>query len=293
MPSNTILTRLAQEPLVHFLCLGALIFGYFAATAAPETAEGGAGITIAAATIERSADGFTERTKRPPTPEELQGLIDELVRDEVLYREALALGLDRDDVVIRRLLRQKFEFVTQDLAVDPEPAADVLRAFYDAHAERYTRAAELSFSQIMFSPDRRGAAAETDATQALQALQAGLGREAADTMGDGGALAPHFDRLADYEIAAIFGPEFAQSVTAQDTGRWIGPIASSYGLHLVWIDSRLPGAVLPFEEVAGQVRDDWTYAQRKEANEGIYRKLLERYDVTIEPLVPAAAEGGS
>jgi parvulin-like peptidyl-prolyl isomerase len=223
----------------------------------------------------------------------LQGLIDELVRDEVLYREALALGLDRDDVVIRRLLRQKFEFVTQDLAVDPEPAEDVLRAFYDEHAERYTRAAELSFSQIMFSPDRRGPAAEADAAKALEALQTGSGREAADTLGDGGALAPHYDNLADYEIAAIFGPDFAQSVSAQETGRWIGPVASSYGLHLVWIESRVPGAALPFDEVAGQVRDDWTYAQRKKANDAIYRKLLERYDVTVEPLIPAVAEGGS
>ncbi len=190
---------MSREPLVHFLCLGGLVFAYFAATAEPERELGSNVISISATELERSALAWTQRWKRPPSAEELRGIVSEMVREEVLYREALALGLDRDDVVIRRLMRQKFEFVTQDLAFDAEPDEPTLRVFHKASSDRYSRAAELTFSQILFSPDRRGPAAEADALQALSDLKAAAGPEAANLLGDGGSLAPDYSGLADFD----------------------------------------------------------------------------------------------
>jgi peptidyl-prolyl cis-trans isomerase C len=282
--------RLATEPMVHFLLLGAVIFAWFAFAAPQEPVTEARQIVISRSLLERATLAWTQRAQREPTPVERQGIIDEVVREEVLYREALALGLDRDDVVIRSLLRQKFEFVTQDLGFDAEPDGAVLRAFHAANADRYRRAERLSFSQIAFSEDKRGPAAEADARRALADLQSGAGPEAAEVLGDGGALAPSYPDLADHEIEALFGPDFAKAILSVAPGRWSDPIRSSYGIHLVWVDSRTDGGLMPFEDVVDRVRADWMFEARRAANEAIYRALLDRYEVTLEPAVPPAGD---
>ena len=284
--------RLALEPMIHFLLLGGAIFAWFEVFADPapnSPAENR--IVISSDVLERATLSWTQRWSRPPDAEEMRGIVSELVREEVLYREALALGLDRDDVVIRNLLRQKFEFVTQDLGFDAEPDEAVLRAFYTQHADRYSQAASLSFSQIFFSLDKRGPTAEADARAALADLRTATAPDAAEVLGDGGVLAPSYQDIADFEIEARFGPEFATAVLSTDPGRWSEPVQSAYGLHLVWVEGRTAGAQLPFEQVAQRVRDDWVYEQRRLSNENIYRKLLERYEVTIES--PAASDAGT
>lgn len=274
---------------MHFLILGGAIFAWFDLTSPPQDVAEVDRIVITGAELERASLAWSQRRQRPPDPEELQGIVDELVRQEVLYREALALGLDRDDVVIRSLLRQKFEFVTQDLGYETEPDEAVLREYHAQNAERYSQAARLSFSQIMFSIDKRGSQAQADARQVLTDLQGGKGPEAAEILGDGGALGPAYDDLADFEIEALFGPDFSHAILTVEAGRWSGPIQSGFGYHLVWVTKRADGAPIPFAEVAQKVRDDWIYEQRAVSNEAIYRKLLERYDVTIEA-IPAQAE---
>jgi peptidyl-prolyl cis-trans isomerase C len=287
-----VVKRLVQEPLIHFLLLGGAIFVWFGIVAGPAPSlPQESRIVISSAMLERAALAWTQRAKRPPDAQELQGIVNEIVREEVLYREALALGLDRDDVVIRSLLRQKFEFVTQDLGFDAEPEEAVLRAFYAEHADRYSQAASLSFSQILFSEDKRGPAAEGDARRAFSDLQTATTPDAADVLGDGGALAPAYQDLADFEIEALFGPDFAAAIMGVEPGRWSEPIPSAYGLHLVWVDDRTSGSQQPFEEIKDQVRDDWVYEQRRLSNDSIYEKLLERYDVTIE--TPGASPDGT
>ncbi len=286
------INRLAHEPLIHFLLLGGAMFVWFGIVAAPAPSVPEENrIVISAAVLERATQAWTQRWSRPPDPQELQDLLNELVREEVLYREALALGLDRDDVVIRRLLRQKFEFVTQDLGFDAEPDEAVLRAFHTRHADRYVEAARLSFSQILFSEDKRGPSAATDARLALGDLQTATAPDAADVLGDGGALAPSYRNLAEFEITAQFGPEFAAAIMSVEPGRWSEPIRSAYGLHLIWVDGREAGSRMPFEDVVARVRDDWVYEQRRLSNESIFQKLLERYDVTIER--QAASQSGT
>jgi hypothetical protein len=276
------LGAMVREPLLHFLAIGAAIFGLYALTAEPETTATGDRIVVAGGDIARLSLLWEKRWQRPPTEDELRGLIDEHVREEVLYREALVLGLDRDDTVIRRHLRQKFEFLTQDLAIAHEPDPADLAAWFEANRERYRIPSRLSFTQVYFSLDRRGAAGEREARLALASLRDGASDADAAGLGDGTMLDDTYRDRTVQEMEALFGGEFAAALEGLEPGVWSGPIASGYGLHLVRIDARSPGEVPPFGEIEQQVRNDWDYEQRRQANEAIFQQLLTRYEVFVE-----------
>lgn len=275
-----------REPLAHFMLIGAALFAADWALSEPDLAPREDRIVVTAGEVDRLASFWEKRRLRQPSAAELEGLIEEYVREEVLYREALALGLDRDDVTIRRLLRQKYEFLTQDLAVAREPEPAKLRAWYEAHQDRYSAPARLSFTQVYFNTDRRGAGGERDAIVALASLQEDT--TTAGALGDGQLLDMDYRDRSEEEIAAVFGQEFASAVSGLEPGAWSGPIRSGYGIHLVRLNARSPGEALPFEVVADQVRNDWAYEQRQEANEELYRRLLERYEVSVERAGTAA-----
>jgi hypothetical protein len=284
--------RLVREPLVHFALLAGFLFVVLPEPEAVEHVPDDHRIVISAAEVERLAGAWTQRLQRPPSKSELAGIVREAIREQVLYREAMALGLDRDDVVIRRHLRQKYEFVTQDLAYDTEPDEATLRAQYDAHPDRYAESARVSFTHILFSTDRRGAAAEDDAVQALADLQAATGPQAADLLGDATSLPSDVETRDAVEVEAMFGPDFATALLRQEVGRWSGPIASGYGVHLVWVSERISGGRLAFEAVRQRVKDDWVYEQRVAANEAIFQKLLDRYEVVVESSTSASPDVG-
>lgn len=279
------LMSLAKEPLVQFLVFGVALFGVYAVVAEPEPSSDRDRIVVTAGEVERLANYWEKRRLRPPAPDELARMISEHVREEVLYREALALGLDRDDAVIRRLMRQKYEFVTQDLGFVPKPDRQTLLDWYDANAERYRTAPRLSFTQVQVSLDRRGTAGEQDALLMLASLRAGTSPGAIG--GDGQLLQADHREVPVYEIAALFGPGFAESLAELEPGKWSGPIQSGYGLHLVRVDKRAEGALPSFETVEAQLLADWTYEQRQMANDEIFARLLGRYEVVVER--PAAA----
>jgi hypothetical protein len=285
------LSRALREPLVHFLLIGAAIFGLDVLAATPDGSGASNRIVISGGDIDRLSDQWETLWQRPPTTDEINGFIEERIREEVFYREALALGLDRDDVVIRRLLRRKLEFVTQDILVPSEPPAAELTAYYEANADRYTRPPLLSFSQIYFATDRRGGAAGKDARVVLARLDEGLDESSAHAAGDGQLFPDTFTDQTTRDIEAVFGPEYAASVAHIEPGVWSGPIASAYGLHLVRIDARRAGAVLAYAEVADKVRADWDYEQRQKANDEMYRSLRARYEVIVEPAAQPKADG--
>jgi peptidyl-prolyl cis-trans isomerase C len=287
----TVMARLVREPLVHFALLAGLLFVVLSEPDTVDHVPDDRRIVISAAEVERLALAWTQRWQRPPSEDELAGMVREAIREQVLYREALALGLDRDDVVIRRHLRQKYEFVTQDLAYDTEPDEATLRAHYDAHPDRYAQSAQVSFTHILFSMDRRGAAAEADAVQALADLQSATGPEAADLLGDATSLPPDFEEMDAVEVEAMFGPDFATSLLRLEPRRWSGPIRSGYGLHLIWVSERIAGGPIEFKVVRQRVKDDWVYEQRVAANEAIFLKLLDRYEVVVEPPDPTGGDG--
>ena len=195
---------------------------------------------VSAAKVENLAGLFERTWRRPPTQAELDGLIADHVKEEILYREALALGLETDDIVIRRRLRQKMEFISEDVAPPAEPTEAELQAFLDEHAERFRSPSRLSFAQVYLSPDRRGEDAWSDAERLLVTLDAGKSDPAG--MGDPFLLEQDYRDLATPDVERLFGQAFAARVAEFPVGRWSGPVESGYGLHLVLVRERAPRA---------------------------------------------------
>jgi hypothetical protein len=219
------------------------------------------------------------RNGRPPTPDEERGLIDRFVDDEVLYRQALALGLDRGDLIVRRRLVQKMEFVLRGAAPPPEPSPAELQAFLDAHAERYGGKRAVSFRHVFLSRDRRGEGARDDAGKLLVALRAGADPGG---VGDPFLQGAAWRARTEPEIAVIFGDAFAKAVVDLPPGAWSEPIRSSYGEHLVRVDERVEASAPALATVLARVHDDWLSARRDDDDRASLRRLRELYVIDVE-----------
>jgi hypothetical protein len=278
--------KLLKEPLLHFMLLGAAIFGAYGLLS-KGTATEPRTLVVTQGRIEALATAFHRTWQRPPTASELDGLVRDYIREEVCAREAIALGLDKDDTVIRRRLRQKLEFVSEDITAQAEPTDDQLRAYLKGHPEAFRVEPQFTFSQVFLNPERRGDDLSRDAVQLLAQLrQAGTD---AGTLGDSLLLDHRFDALPAGVVAKQFGESFAATLGELPSGQWHGPIASGYGAHLVFVSERTEGRLPALEEVRDAVRREWANAQRLEANEKFYQTLLQRYTVTIEGPLPAKA----
>lgn len=282
--------RWTHEPLLHFLVLGALLFLVFSLFGP----RGGSGrVVVTPALVEHLADTFAMTWQRRPTEEELVALVDDHVKEEILYREAIALGLDDDDVVIRRRLRQKMEFLSEDVAIMAEPSEDDLARYLAAHPDDFRVESLTSFRHIFLSDERRGAASDAEASRLLDDLRSGAIDEAEATRGaDPFLLAASFEAVSEKAIAAQLGDGFAAALVGVPVGVWSGPIESAYGKHIVLVTERTEGRVPPLAEVRDAVEREWRSAERRKANEAFYAKLRERYDVTVE-IPPTAAAGAS
>lgn len=275
--------RWLREPLLHFVVLGAAIFGLHAAVAPPPR---DARILVTADFIAGLRDEHAARTGRPPTPEEERALVDRFVDEEVLYREAVALGLDRGDPIVRRRLAQKMAFVAEDGAAARDPSDAELEAYLAAHADRYRAPPRLSFRHVFLGRDRRGDPA-ADAQRLLPELTAGA---APDTLGDPFLQGASFARRAPADIEAVFGKAFTDALLAAPARVWTGPITSSYGAHLVRVEDRVEGALPPLSAVRARVRADLRDERREAALRAMREKLRARYRVEIEAPKPRVAE---
>jgi PPIC-type PPIASE domain len=285
--------RLAREPLLHFLLLGAVIFVVWGFRSRDDATRPGA-IVVTEARIASLATAFDRVWQRPPTTTELDGLIRDYVREEVMGREAMALGLGRDDTIIRRRLRQKLEFVTEDVAALAEPTEEQLRTYLAEYPDTFRAQARFTFSQVHLDPARRGANLARDVARLLAGLeQAGL-RADVSALGDSRMLDHQFVGLPTGDVDRQFGEGFAAKLAALAVGRWHGPIESGYGVHLVLVRERTEGRAPTLEDVRDAVRRAWMNARRQEANENFYQALLRRYTVTVErpPAVTGARETG-
>jgi hypothetical protein len=281
--------RILREPLLHFLLLGAAIFAAYGLVSKPRSDEPGK-IVISAGQVAAMAEGFTRTWRRPPTRAEMEGLIRDQVQEEVYCREAMALGLDRDDSIIRRRLRQKMEFVTDGVAALAEPTDDELSAFLKSHADTFRVQRQFTFSHVYLNPERHGENLARDTAQLLARLQQAGDKADISELGDSFLFEHKFQSLPASEIVKQFGEKFAAKLGELSPGQWHGPVESGYGVHLVWINERTEGRLPALAEVRDAVRREWGTARRLESNEKFYQELLKRYTVTIERAEPLAAK---
>jgi hypothetical protein len=281
MPALTSLAgRVLREPLVQFLLLGAgLFFLYQAVSPAPEAAP--SRIVVDAAQVARLAQQFERTWLRPPTRAELGGLIEEHIDEEILYREALALGLEKNDLVIRRRLRQKMDFLNEDLGAQREPTDAELQTYLDAHPDKFAAPARASFIHVYLKRERDLGAARARAEELRMRLEAGAIQ--AVEAGDATLLPRGLENASAREISSSFGEPFAAALDKVPAGAgWRGPIETEYGLHLVNVSARDPGGPLPLSMVRSAVEREWGAARRAEAKARFYTALRKRYAVSIE-----------
>jgi hypothetical protein len=273
--------QLLREPLVHFLLLGAALFGVFAWVDDSGSARAGH-IVITPGHIEHLTVGFTRTWQRLPTAQELAGLIDDYVREEVLYHEAVAMGLDRNDTIVRRRLRQKLEFLTEETAETVPPSDAELRTFLQQHPDAFRIEPRLAFQHVYLSRGRRGDNAEVTARQLLAQLSTGDDATDPTTLGDPFLLPPEFSLSSRSEIARLFGDAFATQLQQLVPDHWAGPFESAYGLHLVCVRERVDGRMPALAEVREAVQRAWFAARRKAVQEQFYQRLRARYTVVVE-----------
>ena len=275
--------KLLREPLVHFMFIGAfiyLLYGVFAESV-PEADD--KTIVVTAGEVEWMQSTWQKRWNRPPTAKEFDGLIQQYIREMVLYREALTMGLNKHDMVVRRRLAQKLEFLAKDLVALIPPTEEELQIYFDEHQGRYQEPMLYTFTQVFIDPDKRGDATLDDAEKIKATLI-----EKGDAIDDPGALGDSF-MLQNYypgkdqiEIQKQFGSGFTESLIALSAGEWHGPVLSGYGVHLVYISNVDEPPPPVFADVRERVVQEWTSDKSEELNEKFYANLREQYTVVIE-----------
>lgn len=279
------LRRWAREPLLHFILLGALLFVAYRWWGGDDERE--SEIVVSARTISGLAQGFTRTWQRPPTQQELDGLVEQHIKDEIYYREALAAGLDRDDTIVRQRLRQKMEFLQEDIAAQIEPSEADLRGYLERNAERYATPARVSFAHAYLSRDRRGANLVADAERLLARLRKSS-PSAQPSVGDPFPLSLEFEQIEADQLDRLFGSGFSSKLATLPRAEWSGPVKSGYGLHVVRVVDYTPAAPPAFADIRDALARDWSAERRQQLSADFYRELRQRYAVTVEaaPDVP-------
>lgn len=271
-----IIGALLREPLLHFLAIGAALFALYG-WASPQGFGDDNRIVVDAGRIEQLRAYFQRTWNRPPTARELDALIDDFVVEEIFYRRALDLGLDKNDAVIRRRLRQKMEFIAADAIALYQASDEELEAFLQAHPERFRRDASYSFEQRYFSPDRVDGDVRARAEAARQALTAG--REVA---GDPSLLPDVLERTGASQVDRIFGSGFAQALDGAPVGQWSAPLRSGLGLHVVRVKERRPAYLPSLDEVRAEVEREWQNEKNQQAKAQLLAGLKAEYQIVIE-----------
>ena len=278
-------TRLFTEPLVQFLIIGACIYGAYALFGAPEEDFRDTRVYVDSARINGFISEWESRWNRPPTRDEIDGLIQSYIKEDVLYRQAVAMGLNEDDPITRRRMAQKLEFLTSDLAMMVQPAEGELEKYFSGNSEAYRAPDRMTFSQVFFDPDSRGNKTLEDAEKALVRLQAaGAPTEESMQVGDGFMLQRDFVSVTGMEAARQMGSGFVEAVVQLEPGAWHGPVLSGYGVHLVYLYSheKLPPPM--FEDVQAAVLENWQREQREKFNADFLENLKTRYEIVIDEI---------
>jgi hypothetical protein len=282
------LKRWSQEPLLHFLLLGLLLFAVYAyMNRGRMGVEPSKQIAISLDELRQMDMYFESQWHRPPTPQEFQAMVEDKVREEVLYREGIAMGLDKDDTIVKRRMAQKMQFLAEDVGAAHTPSTDELKAWFDKNKEKFALPGRYSFRHLYFSPDKRGKNAHDDAAKALAKIvgQPEDSKQAA-LLADPFMFQDYYGDRTPEAIAKEFGPQFAVVLEKLKPGSWQGPVESGYGWHLVFVDTVIPGRIPAFEEMEPDVKTAWLAEQKKQAWAKAYKEMRDKYTV----LLPAPSD---
>ena len=275
------LKKWLREPLLHFLLIGAALFVFYNLQTDDSTDDSNS-IVISEPDIDRLIILWEKKWQRLPTEAELEGLIEAQIREEVLYREALAMGLDQNDTIVRRRLAQKVEFISADLASQAEPSDTDLQSYLDSHADKFAVPARISFEQIYLNADQRGVNVEQDASRLLNELTQPGSTIDVMAAGDPFMFGQQHEHLTRQGVSRLFGQQFTEKVFQLPVGAWQGPVVSGYGLHLVYVDAKSEAKASTLDEVRDKVRDEWLAQQRRKMDQVFYGELRKRYNIKVE-----------
>jgi peptidyl-prolyl cis-trans isomerase C len=277
------LRRWLREPLLQFLLIGLALFVVYDTLNPTSDAKSESNrIVLTPDDFEQLGVTWLAQGRPPPDAEQMQSLIELKVREEVLYREALALGLDKDDEIVKRRLAQKMDFLAEGVSVNRDPPADTLKLWFKDNQQRFSLPARVSFRHLYFSPDQRGEHSREDAMRIMTQLAGKPGNwEGAAALADPFMDQDYYGDRSAEDLAKLFGLNFSKDIAALKPGSWQGPIESGYGWHLVFIDTFVPGRVPTFEEIEPEIKAEWIEDQRLEAKREDYETMRARYQVVL------------
>ena len=272
-----------KKPAVHIVLLGLIVAAAILLAKGPPVTDASKRVVITGADLLQQRAAFMRTWQREPTADELRGALEQHIRQEVLYREALAREYDRDDLVVRRAMQQKMEFLAASQALQEPPTEEEIEAFFALRQERYRLPAVLSFSQVYLSSDQRGAGVEQAAIDLLAQLQSeDPDADELPTYGDAIMLDTSYTSQTERDVAAAFGELFAEAVVRLPVGEWQGPVSSGYGLHLVKVDEREESRLPEWREVASRVISDLEFEAKAAARDQLYQEIAQTYEVLLD-----------
>jgi len=280
------LRKLLKKPLIYFFVLGFVVFGLhsFLNSEKQDKKEDPFTVDVTSADIEWIRSSWEARMKRQPTQQELQGLISRFIRDEILFREAKAMDLDDRDLVIQRRLVQKLTFVFEDLAETVEPTNDELKSYMQENQEKYRIPVMISFTHVYFNPDKRKDVTGEAKTVLDRLKSAQSPPEEAVSLGDTIMIDASFRKRSPYEVARTLGKAFANELFSADEMGWQGPIVSTFGLHLIYIEERIASKIPEFENIREDVKNDFMYERKKQVIDNAYNAVKSRFTILVEGL---------
>lgn len=269
----SVLKRLVSEPLLHFVLIGAVLF-YIGDQKASEGTSARNEIVITEGDIDQLLLAWQVQGLPPPSPDAIRSMVEAKIREEVLAREAISMGLDQDDIIVKRRLAQKMDFLAEDLSALQEPTTDELRIWFEAHRDNFAQPPRISFRHVYYSFDTHGTNTRAIAAQQVSAV-------AGPDNGDRFMFQSSYAERTEAELLTVFGPAFAREVFTLDPGHWVGPVQSGYGWHAVFVERKTPPIVPGFQEVEEDVKAAWLDARRAEFREEAYRMMRKKYEVVL------------
>ena len=280
---QNIFIKFIKEPLLQFILIGGCIYLAYVLYGTPNGDLEDRTVVVDSARIGAFISAWESRWKRPPTERELNGLIDQYIREEILYREALGLGLDKNDPITRRRMAQKMDFLTKDIGSSKEPEEGELQRYFEENKDEYRDPDLITFTHIFLDPDVRGDATLEDAALLLTELKVTAPPDPSEPhMGDRFMLQNYYPRKEELEIRKLFGSGFSAAVMKLEPEKWHGPVLSGYGTHLVYVHALEMAPEPVFENAKEYVAQDWLVVQQEKFNEEFFQNLKSRYEIVIE-----------